>query len=206
MQLQSLVVTVSSGSLMVSPLAAVSTSAFNNLGELVSNGSSGAFAVSANVAITLADASASGDPFSQTSSILAEVNFQPGACGVASASAFARTAYIPFSITGTSGAVTVQFTAVIGFGQSLLTGAVASTADADARASLILGNMFNVSQSSGNTIGTNSSWANSKCRRECADDSGTCNAFPVAGWGADSDATRRAAPFTAAGKSESRSS
>ncbi len=161
MQLQSLVVTVSSGSLMVSPFAVVSTSAFNNLGELVSNGSSGTFPVSASVAITDADASASADPFSQTSSALAEVNFLPGASGFASASAFARTAYFPFWITGTSGPVTVTFTAVVGYDQSLLTGAVASTADSYVQASLILGNTFNVSQSSFNTIGTNSSWANS---------------------------------------------
>ena len=59
-------------------------------------------------------------PVSQTSSILAEVNFQPGAVG-ASASALRARLHSVFD-HGKSGAVTVQFTAVIGFDQSLLIG------------------------------------------------------------------------------------
>ena len=119
LQLQSLTISLASGSIMFSPTAQSFTQAQNSLGELVSNFGSGTTANSSAV-VTWANASGTADSISQTASTSANVSI-PNVTGAAS-SVRRRTLFdLAFSITGTSGPVSMQFAATLPYAQSLMT-------------------------------------------------------------------------------------
>jgi hypothetical protein len=118
-QLQSLTITPASGSIMFSPTAQSFAQAQNSLGELVANSASGVTA-SSSAAVTWADASGSADSISQTASTSANVSI-PNVTGAASSVGRGALFDLAFSVTGTSGPVSVQFSATLPYAQSLMT-------------------------------------------------------------------------------------
>jgi hypothetical protein len=118
-QLSSLTITPASGSIMFSPTAQSFAQAQNSLGELVSNSNSGATANS-SAGVTWANASGSADSGSQTAAALANVNI-PNVTGAANSVGRGSLFDLAFSVTGTSGPVGVQFSAMFPYAQSLIT-------------------------------------------------------------------------------------
>jgi hypothetical protein len=163
-QLQSLTVTPSSGTMVFSPFASWYAIVTNSLGEFditFGNGVAG----STTSSVTGGTASAAADTNSLTASASADVNIVGN--GAASAGAIARASYLPFSIVGASGPVTVQFDATVVFQQSLMTGALSSAhSDVGYRLGLFTVQLpFPVGgdiqfASSNNTVGPNSTWVN----------------------------------------------
>lgn len=120
MQLQSLTITPASGSVMFSPTAQSFAQAQNSLGQLVSNFGSGASAIS-SATVIWANADGAADSSSQTASSSASVDIFPNVTGAASSVGRGALFDTAFSITGTSGPVSVQFSAILPFAQSLMT-------------------------------------------------------------------------------------
>jgi len=118
-QLSSLSITPASGSIMFSPTAQSFAQAQNSLGELVSNFNSGATANSSAV-VTWANASGWANSGSQTASASANVSI-PNVTGAASSVGRGALFDTAFSITGASGPVSVQFSAMFPYSQSLMT-------------------------------------------------------------------------------------
>lgn len=118
-QLQSLTISPASGSIMFSPTAQSFVQAQNSLGELVSNFDNGATANSSAV-VTWATSSGAADTIVQRASSSANVNI-PNVTGSASSVGRGALFDTAFSIAGTSGPVSVQFSATFPFAQSLMT-------------------------------------------------------------------------------------
>lgn len=118
-QLSSLSITPASGSIMFSPTAQSFAQAQNSLGELVSNSNSGATANSSAV-VTWANASGSADAGSQTASASANVSI-PNVTAAANSAGRGTLFDLAFSVTGASGPVSVQFSAMFPYAQSLMT-------------------------------------------------------------------------------------
>ena len=119
LQLASLTITPASGSIVFSPTAQSFAQAQNSLGELVSNFDSGTTANSSAV-VTWANASGSADSGSLTASASANVSI-PNVTGAASSVGRGALFDFAFSVTGASGPVAVQFSAMFPFAQSLMT-------------------------------------------------------------------------------------
>jgi hypothetical protein len=119
LQMQSLTIAPASGTIMFSPTAQSFAQAQNSLGRLVQNFDSGVTA-SSSAAVIWADANGSADSISQTASSSANVNI-PNVSGAASSVGRGALFDTAFSITGTSGPVSVQFSATIPYSQSLMT-------------------------------------------------------------------------------------
>lgn len=119
MQMQSLTITPASGTIMFSPTAKSFAQAQNSLGQLVSNFDSGVTA-SSSAAVIWANASGSADSISRTASSSANVNI-PNSTGAASSVGRGALFDTAFSITGTSGPVSVQFAVTLPYSQSLMT-------------------------------------------------------------------------------------
>lgn len=118
-QLSSLSITPANGSIMFSPTAQSFAQAQNSLGELVSNSDSGTTANS-NAVVTWANASGSADSISQTAATSANVSI-PNVTGAASSVGRGSLFDLAFSVTGASGPVAVQFSAMFPYAQSLMT-------------------------------------------------------------------------------------
>ena len=118
-QLSSLSITPASGSIMFSPTAQSFAQAQNSLGELVSNFNSGTTANS-SASVTWANGSGSADSGSQTASASANVSI-PNVTRAANSVGRGSLFDLAFSVTGTSGPVSVQFSAMFPYAQSLMT-------------------------------------------------------------------------------------
>lgn len=118
-QLESLTITPANGTIMLSPTARSFAQAQNSLGQLVSNFDSGTTANSNSVVIW-ANASGSADSISRTASSSANVNI-PNVTGAANSVGRGSLFDTAFSITGTSGPVSVQFSATLPYAQTLMT-------------------------------------------------------------------------------------
>ncbi len=118
--LESLTITPASGSIMFSPTAQSFAQTQNSLGQVVSNFDSGTTANS-SATVTWANASGSADSISQTAFVSANVDLPGSVVGAASAAGQGTLYDFSFSITGTTGPVSVQFSALLPYSQSLLT-------------------------------------------------------------------------------------
>lgn len=123
LQLESLTITPASGSVVFSPTAQSFAQAQNSLGELVTNFDTGVTA-SSSATVTWVNASGSADSISQTGSALANVNIPGSFVGAASSVGRGVLYDFSFSITGTTGIVSVQFGAMLNSAQSLMTDAL----------------------------------------------------------------------------------
>ena len=119
MRMQSLTITPASGTIMFSPTAQSFAQAQNSLGQLVSNSDSGVTA-SSSAAVIWANANGSANSISQTVSSSANVNI-PNVTGAANSVGRGSIFDTAFSITGTSGPVSVQFSVALPYSQSLMT-------------------------------------------------------------------------------------
>ena len=160
LQLQSLTITPSAGSIVSSPFAVWYGIVSNSLGE--GNGFAGSDDAGAgSAAVTWAVVSAAADSMALTESVSVAMDIP--VFGSAHGEAQSRVAYVPFSITGTSGPVSVQFTATLLHQQALTTGDFSSGQSfvgfclglyPPDRGCVLLATF-------GNTIGADSSWASS---------------------------------------------
>ena len=122
LQLETLTITPASGTVVFSPTAQSFAQAQNSLGELVSNFDNGTTANS-SASVTWANASGVADSISQTASASANVNLPGSVFGAASSVGRGALYDLSFSITGASGPVSVQFSAMLPYSQSLMTDA-----------------------------------------------------------------------------------
>lgn len=128
LQLASLTITPSSGWIIFSPTAEAFAQAQNSLGELVADYNTGVI-VNSSASVTWASASSSADSISRNMAVFSNVNI-PGE-GAASAIGIATLYDYSFSITGTTGPVSVQFDAMLPFMQFLMTDAYGLEASSD---------------------------------------------------------------------------
>jgi len=119
LQLESLAIIPSSGSIVLSPTAQSFAQAQNSLGQSVSNSDSGATAMSSAI-VTWAKGSGSADSVLQTASASANVSI-PNVTGAANSVGRGALFDLAFSVTGTTGPVSVQFNAMFPYAQTLMT-------------------------------------------------------------------------------------
>lgn len=157
LHLQSLSIAPASGSIMFSPTAQSFAQAQNSLGDLVSNSNSGATANSSAV-VTWANGSGSADAGSQTASASANVSI-PNVTGAANSVGRGALFDFAFSVTGTSGPVSVQFSAMFPYAQSLMTDLYGVQATSEVILDLSIDGQTVLFFDSLNTIGPSSSLA-----------------------------------------------
>jgi hypothetical protein len=160
LQLETLAITSSSGSILFAPTAQSFAQAQNSLGELVSNFDSGTTAASSAV-VTWADASGSADSILQTASAIADVNIPSGMAGAASSVGQGSLFDFSFMVTGTTGPVAVQFAAMLPAVQSLMTDEFGMQATSELVFDLSIDGMPVLFQDSPLSIGPSSSLSNS---------------------------------------------
>src|SRR5271169_1678489 len=160
LQLASLTITPASGSIMFSPTAQSFAQAQNSLGELVSNFDSGTTANS-SASVTWGNASGSADSILQTAFVSANVHLPGSVVGAASVAGQGALYDFSFSITGTTGPVSVQFSALLPYSQSLMTDAAGLQATSEVIFDLSLDGNTVLFLDSPMTIGPSSSFSTS---------------------------------------------
>jgi len=159
-QFESLTITPANGSVMFSPTARSFAQAQNSLGQLISNSDTGTTA-SSSAAVTWANASGSADSISQTGSASANVNLPGSVTGAASSVGRGTLVDLSFSITGTTGPVSVQISLVLPYMLSLMTDASGLQASSEVIMDLTLNDNTVLFFDSLKTIGPGSSFATS---------------------------------------------
>lgn len=156
LQLQSLTITPSSGAIMFAPTAQSFAQAQNSQGDLISDFQSGATANS-SVGVTWAAGNGSADSSSEEASAFANLNIPTS--GEAAASSVGRgTLYdFNFQITGTTGSVPVNFSAMLPFAQLLMTDSLGLEASSEIMFELSIDGNLVLFSDSPMSIGSSSS-------------------------------------------------